>query len=354
MNLTIKIAALTLIGATLPSPAPLPPIKPDPIQQYRSLVDQIPDSVVAISRERPSLKHEISSSYKYLREVCPALSRVDIKSPWNLAKWMNEKISMEEWRASPSVFRMNSFRAVSVQRNTDIKLELLGKLYSVIPSHPAFAVWVDDHMEIFNRRLHADKFLEHEKRNWPEVEKSDERLKAYISHQGELFLKAFLPDQDISGVRVEIRRDPAGFLGQFEESSRTVRFNFSSHGRFAITDPYTADRIIAHEYFHLIESVIKDWSVEGLTKDNIAFQDMGEKFFYSGRADLAFVSNATDVGIYEKTFKERWAYHVMRAADEPGSLYLQTRTQAWLDKNPFLDDELHFKKGRLPKACQIG
>lgn len=353
MNFVIKIAAIVSIGSALTSPVPLPLIKADPIQQYRSLVDQIPDSVVAIGLERPSLKHEISSSYRYLREVCPAMSRVDIKSPWNLAKWMNEKISIDEWRASPYAFRMNSFRAVSVQKNTDIKLEMLGKLYSVIPSHPAFAVWVDDHMAAFNRQLHADKFLQHEKRNWPDVKRSDDRLKTYISHQGELFLKAFLPDQDITGVRVEIVRDPAGFMGQFEESSRTVRFNFSEIGRFAIKDPHTADRIIAHEFFHLIESFIKDWSIEGLVKDNIAFQDMGEKFFYSGRADLAFVSNVTNADIYENTFKERWAYHVMRAADKPENLYLQTRTQAWLEKNPLPDIKWHSSNDPLPRSCQV-
>ncbi len=352
MNLLGKLVSLSAVFMTAASPVNPPAPQPTPIQRYRSLIDQIPESVASISRERPSLRHEISTSYKYLRQSCPAMARVDIRSPWNLANWMDKKISLEEWKAAPYSFRMNSFRAISVQKNTDVKLRMLGKLYDSIPSHPAFAVWIDDRSEVFSKALAGDKFIAQETKRWAKVRKSDKRLEKYIAYVGKLFVESFLPDSKVSMPDISIEHQPVGFMGQFQPWSQKVRFNFSKDSN-SIKEVDMANKVIAHEYFHFIESVIQDWSLKGMLADNVAFKEMGEKFFYSGRSDLAYVSDSTDINIYRNTFKERWSYHVMRAANKPEKIFFQTRTQAWIDNNPLTPDNKHPETGRLPVACYI-
>ncbi len=350
MDLLSKTAFLSTAFILAASPIAPPAPQQSSIQRYRSLIDQIPASVTAISRERPSLRHEISTSYKYLRQTCPAMAHVDIRSPWNLANWMDKKISLEEWKAAPYSFRMNSFRAVSVQKNTEVKLRMLGKLYESIPSNPAFAVWVDDKIEVFSKNIVKDKFIAQETKHWRKIQKNDVRIKKYISYVGKIFVETFIPDIKVSMPDISVERRPVGFIGQFQPWTNKIRFNFSQEN-ISIKNAKTANEAIAHEYFHFIESIIQDLSIKGLFADNSAFKEMGEKFFYSGRSDLAYVSNATDINIYQNTFKERWSYHVMRAANPPEEIYFQTRTQRWIDNNPLTQDNKHLETGRLPAAC---
>ena len=352
MHILSKIIPLPIIFAVAASPVAPPPPKPDPVQQYRSLVDKMPASVTALSNVRPSFRHEVSTSYKYLRQACPALSKVGLKSAWDLAKWMNEKITEEEWSNTPYSFRMNSFRAISVQRNTETKLSLLGKLYNVLPSHPAFQIWVDDGIERFNSALHADPYLNKEKKNWKRVNRSDNRLKKYIARVGEIAMESFLPGNEHPELKIEIKREPVGYRGQYQSSAHTVRFNFSKE-KGAIKNALTADGVIIHEYFHAIENVIRDWSMGGQLKDNLPLQEMGEKFFYSSRSELAHVSNVTDFNIYRNTFLERWSYYTSRGAKKKEDMNLRTRDQAWIDKNLVANDKWPSEKGVLPAACAV-
>lgn len=353
MRKLTRVGALCLIFAGATSPvAPPPPAKPDPVQQYRSLVDQLPDSVPSYVRTHPSLKDEIPTSYKYLRETCPAMRMVDIKIPWNLSNWMNEKITAEEWKAAPYSFRMNSFRAVAVQKNTDIKTNLLGKIYNNLDFHPAFIVWMDDGKERFNKALDNDPYLRDAKKHWEWTTKKDSRLKKYSAHVGKLLVESFLPGVDLKYPDIHLTTELPGRRGLYAPASNLVFLNIGN-ADYALKTPYDFDRTTSHEFFHFVELNIRNWFLSGKLQDNIPMKDAGQKFFYSYNGDLAHVADTKNNAIYQNTFHERASYYIVDAVKASKDMLLTSRRPEWIDKNPLADNNQHPENGVMPAACNI-
>lgn len=319
---------------------------------YRSLLEGVPETVSAFSTTKPSLANEIASSYRYLRDKCPAMSQVDISSPWNLAEWMNMNISAEEWERAPYSFRMNSFKAVSVQKNTETKIEVLGELYDAIPTHPAFLIWVDEGKAKFNTALHSDEYLNAEKADWENVVQDEARLTKYLSHAGRLFMASFIGDKNLPDVKIAIEREDKGWMGLYEPNQLLVLYNFSD-GKNAIQTALKADEITAHEFFHVLQDVVKNWTLRGQVANNSAFADAGEKFFYGNHKNLAHISNTVDYDIYKNTFRERLAWYVMDAA-RPDSVSLQTAAPGWKEDHPLNENGSFPDQGVLPSACNPG
>ena len=140
-------SSFAMVAAVALSTFAATPTAPDPVAEYRSLLKDLPANIDRISQSRPRLKDEINKSYAELSRTCPALNKVDKRYAWNVADWMTRNVSPEEWKAAPYSFRINSFKAVAVQINSDRKTDVLEELYNNIDLDPAFFVWMDDGRE---------------------------------------------------------------------------------------------------------------------------------------------------------------------------------------------------------------
>ena len=347
------ISSLSLVFAAATSYIAPPPPRPDPIQQYRSLVDKIPVSVTAYLNGSPSLKKEIPISYKYLRDACPAMRKLDTKSLWDLSDWMNKKITPEEWSRTSYSFRMNSFRAVAVQKNSEVKIHLLGKLYNNIDFHPAFTVWMDDGKERFNQALHSDPYIQDAKKNWEWIAKKDSRLIKYTEHVGKLVVTSLLQDTAFNYPEVHISRTPVGYRGTFKPDSNSIILNLSHQPGAGLRTSYDVDRTTSHEFFHAVQLTIRNWFLAGKLEDNIPLKDAGGKFLYSFNGKLAHVADDINRDVYKNTFHERASFYFSDAAKAKEEMVLVSRTQAWIDNSSTTHDNRLPEAGVLPAACTI-
>ena len=354
MHILSKIIPLPVIFAVAASPVPPPPPKPNPVQQYRSLVDKMPKAIVEYINPRPTLRKQIPEAYTYLQKTCPAMRRLDVSIPWNLASWMSNKISTEEWKSAPYSFRMNSFKAVAVQVNSDVKTDLLGKLYETIEFHPAFDIWIDKGKENFNRALHSDPYLMDAKKSWKWIVKKDSRLKKYAKHIGKLVTDSLIPGIPFDDPEITIHRlqNLGNHRGSYIPSQNRIELNISRNKPYSRT-PEDLDSTIAHEYFHAIQIAIRNWYISGRLENDDALSDAGKKFLFSYNGDLAHIASDKNYHGYKNSFHERASFYFADAAGKKDSMTLNTREKAWIDKHLIANDKWPNEKGSLPKACAL-
>ena len=338
------IVLLTLIALCPQADAPAL----DRAAIYKKYLAQLPAAVGEFSALKPDLADEIGRSYATMREVCPSMRDIDISSPWNLANWLDHNVSEAEWKTAPYNFRKAAYRAVSVQANTKVKTEVLAELQYTIVHHPAYLMWVDDGKERFYHALKKDVFLNHEKADWKNVIKDEARLKAYLAAVTALSIHSYLPGIKTEMPEIIINTDNAWWLGMHQWQNNDILFNFNKDDGLKTAE--MTDRIAAHESFHAVQTIIKNWYLDPSIKQSVFMADAGEKYFYSSSAKLAYTQGSDEQDAYRNTFNERMAYYVMSAAGP--TLYLQTRSPEWIKAHPLTDNEFdHPDRGTLPKAC---
>ncbi len=315
---------------------------------YQSIVDSLPKTVGLYKDEKPNLPYEIQNSFAYLKATCPALEKIGTKHSWNVSNWLNGKVSEDEWKVAPYKFRMQAFRAAAVQKNTDVKTDLLTKLRRAIDYDPNFMIWVDNGMDNFNKALKHDRFIAAEMANWPNVVKDDNRLKKYFSHLNALYVASFLPHTKVDLPEIIISHEPSEWIGLYKSDKNTISYNFSTGSGLADSANY-GNRITAHESFHVVESIIKNWYLDPAIIKSSMMADIGEKVFYESGTDLAYIPLKVNAEAYSQNFKERLSYYAMNI-NNPDAL--ETRKPEWRDSHSLRNNEFdNPDRGTIPKAC---
>ena len=339
--LTSSFAAASAL-MVLPSP-------PEPQISVNSPLYFLPSRIESLARFRPRLKNEIHTSYQYLRKTCPALNAVDLKDTWNVADWMKKHISKEEWAASPYSFRMNSYKAISVQKNTSTKTDVLTTLSDTIPYHPDFIIWLDNGRAALKDTIEKDPYLNEKRKNWNKIWKNDEEMKAYANRVGQVIFSVYLPDMINQIPGIAIRRDSEGLervRGYIMNNQ--VALNFSENGA-SLKTWQQVDRTTSHEFFHIIHGLLGAMARSGKLDHNPALKDAGIKYIYSADPGLAQIPSQKDIKGYRASFHERAAFYVASVFDDKP--FFLSRDENGTKRAPVSEFGRFSEEGILPSAC---
>jgi hypothetical protein len=284
----------------------------------------LPENLAPFIRQDPSFVAKVDDARQGLLQACPALREINFNNQWHLANWMNQNISSDEWHQAPLQFRELSYRAISVQRPTVMKTNVLEKLNPTLVDHPNYMRWVNLRTQQYIEQIANDEALRRARIDWPLM--SVEQKLQTLRYASGIMMRSFMPQSPFEIPEVNSTLTNANYSGLFVYATRTIAFNFTPKNNPNIDLNVNFDyamKIATHETMHAIQidvthlgQMLEQNKIESPNTESVSvdfIQHAGQRYSLSLYPSLAYVTFEDDAEGYASNPLERLALIVQNS-----------------------------------------